>query len=95
MLTRITATAVMCLLVAGTMIAPASARDYKMTTPITPGVATPDTVETSIGTLKFNDGFPTAETTQKIYDIHNGHTTSSSGTAITATITSSGRPSFQ
>ena len=58
----------MCLFLAGTMIAPASARDYKMTTPVAPGVATPDKIETSIGTLKLNDGFPTAETTQKVYD---------------------------
>ena len=68
MLIRISAAAVMCLLVAGTMIAPATARDYKMTTPIAPGVATPDKLETSIGTLKLNDGFPTPETTQKVYD---------------------------
>lgn len=31
-------------------------------------IMTPDTVETSIGTLKFVDGVPTAETTQKLYD---------------------------
>ena len=31
-------------------------------------IATPDTVETSIGTLKFLDGAPTAETAQKVYD---------------------------
>ena len=68
MLTRIFATTTMCLFLAGTMIAPASARDYKMTTPVAPGVATPDKIETSIGTLKLNDGFPTAETTQKVYD---------------------------
>ena len=67
MLTRIFATTTMCLFLAGTMIAPASARDYKMTTPVAPGVATPDKIETSIGTLKLNDGFPTAETTQKVY----------------------------
>ena len=29
---------------------------------------TPDKVETRIGTLKFVDGVPTAETTQKVYD---------------------------
>jgi hypothetical protein len=31
-------------------------------------IMTPDTVNTSIGTLKFVDGVPTAETTQKVYD---------------------------
>ena len=30
--------------------------------------ATPDTVETRIGTLKFFDGLPTKETSQKVYD---------------------------
>ncbi|MBL8253232.1 MAG: DUF1254 domain-containing protein, partial [Candidatus Competibacter sp.] len=42
--------------------------NYKMTTPIAPGVATPNKVETSIGTLHLHDGFPTAETVEKIYD---------------------------
>ena len=28
----------------------------------------PDTIETSIGTLEFKDGAPTAETAQKVYD---------------------------
>lgn len=31
-------------------------------------IMTPDTVETRIGTLNFFDGFPTKETTQKVYD---------------------------
>ena len=35
---------------------------YKMTTEIPENVITPDKVETSIGTLEFNDGFPTEET---------------------------------
>ena len=43
-------------------------RTYKMTTPIAPGVATPDTMDSSIGPLKLKDGFPTAETTEKIWD---------------------------
>ncbi len=55
-------------LLAATFVATATARDYKMSTPIAPGVATPNTVETSIGTLKLNDGFPTAETAEKIFD---------------------------
>lgn len=43
-------------------------KKYKMTTPIPAEITTPDTVESRIGTLKFNDGFPTDETVQKVYD---------------------------
>jgi hypothetical protein len=56
------------LLVAAAIVAPAAAETYKMTTPIAPGVATPDEVETSIGTLKLHDGVPSDETTETIYD---------------------------
>ena len=41
---------------------------FKMTTPIAPGVATPDTLETSLGTLKLHDGFPSDETIKVVYD---------------------------
>jgi hypothetical protein len=41
---------------------------YKYQTPIPPGVATPDKVETSIGTLNLKDGYPDDATTQKVYD---------------------------
>ena len=44
------------------------AKEYKMTTPIAPGVAVPDEVGTSIGTLQLVDGVPTEETVDKIYD---------------------------
>lgn len=40
----------------------------KMATEIPAGIATPDTVETSLGTLKFTDGLPDAATVQKLYD---------------------------
>ena len=40
----------------------------KMTTDIPESITTPDTVETRIGTLEFFDGYPTAETSQKVYD---------------------------
>src|SRR5579863_8009507 len=40
----------------------------KMTTPIPPSITTPDSVDTSIGTLKFFDGFPDDATVQKAYD---------------------------
>ena len=39
-----------------------------MTTPIAPGVATADTLETSIGTLHLSDGVPNPDSVEKIYD---------------------------
>ncbi len=56
------------LFMAAALLAPASAQTYKMTTPIAPGVATPDTLETSIGVLRLKDGYPSNETTEEIYD---------------------------
>jgi len=47
---------------------PANAQQYKYQTPTAPGVATPDKVDTSIGTLNLRDGYPDAATVQKIYD---------------------------
>ncbi len=44
------------------------AKQYKMTTAIAPGVMVPDKVETSIGTLNLNYGYPDDATTQKVYD---------------------------
>jgi hypothetical protein len=66
--TDFAATVATALLFAAVCFAPASAEEYKMTTPIAPGVATPDSVESSIGTLKLQDGFPAAETIETIYD---------------------------
>ncbi len=40
----------------------------KMTTEIPPGIATPDKLETRLGTLKLFDGVPDKETAQKVYD---------------------------
>ena len=40
----------------------------KMTTDIPASIQIPDAVETRLGTLRFEDGFPTEETAQKIYD---------------------------
>jgi hypothetical protein len=40
----------------------------KMTTEIPEGIATPDLLETTIGTLTCFDGVPDVETTQKVYD---------------------------
>jgi len=41
---------------------------YKMTTDIPASITTPDRVETSLGTLRFFDGFPDKETVKKVYD---------------------------
>ena len=46
----------------------ADAPKMKMTTDIPPEITTPDSVETSIGTLKFLDGAPYPETAKKAYD---------------------------
>ena len=43
----------------------ASAQPFKMTTPIAPGVATPDRLDTSIGPLNLIDGFPKPDTIEK------------------------------
>jgi hypothetical protein len=49
-------------------LADAGAPKMKMTTDIPPDITTPDSVETRLGTLKFTDGYPDKETTQKVYD---------------------------
>jgi hypothetical protein len=41
---------------------------YKMTTPIPPGIACPDKVDTRLGRLSFSDGFPDKATAEKLYD---------------------------
>src|SRR4051794_22352642 len=46
----------------------AKAPQYKMQTPIPPGIPPPDKVETRLGTLKFFDGFPDKATVEKLYD---------------------------
>ena len=61
--------AVSGLLVAGlTTAAWAASPKMKMTTDIPVSITIADKVETRIGTLTFEDGFPTEETAQKIYD---------------------------
>src|SRR5262245_26801673 len=45
---------------------PAFAQQYRAAVP--PSITTPDSVETRIGTLKFFDGLPDAETVQKAYE---------------------------
>ncbi|MBN1561123.1 DUF1254 domain-containing protein [candidate division KSB1 bacterium] len=46
----------------------AAAQTYRMTTPIAPGVAIPDRLETSIGTLNLTEGYPAAAMVDKIND---------------------------
>jgi hypothetical protein len=41
---------------------------FKYETPIPPGLASPDQVETRLGTLHFVDGFPDKATAEKVYD---------------------------
>jgi hypothetical protein len=47
---------------------PSTAQQYKYETPIAPGIAVPDKIESSIGTLKLRYGYPEADTVEKIYD---------------------------
>jgi len=47
---------------------PPAAPQYKYSTPMPPGIASPDTVETRFGTLHFFDGVPDEPSTEKIYD---------------------------
>jgi hypothetical protein len=47
---------------------PSFAQQYKYETPIAPGIAVPDKIESSIGTLKLCYGYPEADTVEKIYD---------------------------
>ena len=63
---RLSVLALVCL--ASVFALPASAQQYKYQTPIPPGIATPDKLDTSIGTLSLHDGYPDAATVQKIYD---------------------------
>ncbi len=46
----------------------AQPQKMKMTTDIPESITTPGKVETRIGTLEYIDGFPTQETSQKLYD---------------------------
>ncbi len=61
-------TALISLMLSGLALSPGQAEIHKMTTPIAPGVAMPDHLETSIGGLNLTDGVPTAEAVAKLYD---------------------------
>jgi hypothetical protein len=45
-----------------------AAPEYKYSTPLPPGIAAPDKIETRFGTLNFFDGFPDGATVEKLYD---------------------------
>jgi hypothetical protein len=62
----ITSVLIGCL--AATRVLAADAPAMKMTTDVPPGITTPDSVETSIGTLRFLDGAPYPETAEKAYE---------------------------
>ncbi|MGV0976053.1 MAG: DUF1254 domain-containing protein, partial [Azonexus sp.] len=47
--------------------APAN-HQFKFSAPIAPGVAVPDKIESSIGTLNLSHGYPKPDTVEKIYD---------------------------
>jgi hypothetical protein len=66
--TRLCATAAVVLMGLGTASADSAPKTYKMTTPFASGVAVPDKIESSIGTLNLNYGYPSADTVDKIYD---------------------------
>ncbi len=51
----------------GSLLDPADP-SLKYSTPIAPGVAVPDKIESSIGTLNLTYGYPSADTVEKIYD---------------------------
>jgi len=53
-------------LISATALAAAPPK-MKMTTDVPPGIATPDTLETRIGTLTSFDGVPDKATTQRVY----------------------------
>ena len=50
------------------VVTTASAQTFRMTTPTASGVAMPNRVDTSLGTLNLSDGFPAPDTIEKIYD---------------------------
>ncbi|MFC1833746.1 DUF1254 domain-containing protein [Thermodesulfobacteriota bacterium] len=63
----VTVVMVVALMAAGLALAKEPPK-MKMTTPVPEGVATPDKLETQLGTLTLFDGVPDQATTQKVYD---------------------------
>ena len=67
-LTRVTVARAVLAVLTLLMIPCAQAQQYKYETPIPPGITTPDKVDTRLGTLKFEGGYPDAATVEKVYD---------------------------
>ncbi len=53
---------------AQSLTGPPADPQLKFSTPMPPGVAAPDKIETRFGTLSFSDGVPDEASTKKIYD---------------------------
>ena len=67
--TRFALSTFTCLLAASLFVPSlAESSKMKMTTDVPPGIATPDRLETRLGTLTSFDGVPDRATAQKIYD---------------------------
>ncbi|MEZ5858834.1 MAG: DUF1254 domain-containing protein [Geminicoccaceae bacterium] len=64
---RATASVVACVVIGGWFIV-ARAETYKYETAIPPGIATPDSIETALGTLNFHNGFPDEATARALFD---------------------------
>jgi len=62
-----TAAMLAVVLAAGSTLA-AEPPKMKMTTPIPPGITTPDNIETRLGALSFFDGVPDGQTVEKVYN---------------------------
>ncbi len=54
--------------IAQSLSGPAADPQFKYSTPMPPGVASPDKVEARFGTLNFFDGFPDKASAEKLYD---------------------------
>jgi hypothetical protein len=50
------------------LVGPPADPQFRYSTPMPPGVATPDTMETRLGTLRFEGGVPDLASTEKLFD---------------------------
>ncbi len=66
-------TTAIVLSLSGLSLVDAAPAKMKMTTEVPEGVATPDTLETQLGTLSLFDGVPDAESAAKVYDYLDFH----------------------
>ncbi|MEC4750464.1 DUF1254 domain-containing protein [Methylomicrobium sp. Wu6] len=61
-------TATPCPSIGQTLPSAQAALEYNYSTPIMPGIAAPDRIETHVGTLNFFDGVPDNASVEKLYD---------------------------